>query len=201
MKKSPSKPRLNSALLLVEGETEEEFYSQFLKQFAQNTPQAIVCLKGNFNINSKILDSASSYLERHPDRIVDIFVCVDQERLGAPPFNLKKVTDVLEKIPNFRRIIPVIAILTIESLFFLDLDGIYRFLRAKKSLRNHRKYSNFRSLTHEDLSVLFRRFEKVYHKGRKCEGLVTSLDFNRLLTARELSRLRQRLDELSHTSR
>ena len=74
----------------------------------------------------------------------------------------------------------------LESLFFIDIDGIYKFVRAKKSLRKPSKYRNYRKLTHCDLSAVFKQFGHEYHKGVRCKGLVAALDLEKIATANEL---------------
>jgi len=185
--------RLRTALLLVEGETEEEFYHRFVNHYNSGAPRHVKNLRGNFNINTKIADAAIAYISRHNDRLVDVYVCIDQERLGVPAFNRAKVTSELQRLPNFRSLIPVVAILTIESLFFLDIDGIYKFLRAQRSKRKPHLFSNYRSFTHRDLEQLFARFDRVYYKGSRCKGFVTALDLDKLVRAEELSRLKKAL--------
>jgi hypothetical protein len=184
---------LPSALLLLEGETEEELYTRFCNHFAPSTPKHFKNLRGNFNINAKIADAATTYMVRHPDRLVDVFVCIDQERIGIPAFNKGAVEDALKAHANFHSIIPIVAVLTLESLFFLDLDGIYKFLRAKRSKRNFKRFANFRALNHRDLSDLFRQFDKTYFKGHRCDGLVAALCLEKLLKADELLRLKTAL--------
>jgi len=76
----------------------------------------------------------------------------------------------------------------IESLFFIDINGLYKFLRAKKTLRNPKKYNNFRRLTHKDLSRLFKQFNKTYFKGIRCQNLVSSLHIELIIKhAKEIS--------------
>lgn len=181
---------LPTALLLLEGETEEELYGRFASHYAPKAPKQFKNLRGNFNINAKIAEAGVSYMTRNPDRLVDVFVCIDQERIGFPAFDKSAVEQALKTCKNFRALIPIVVILTIESVFFLDIDGIYKFLRAKKSHRKPQHFANFRKLTHIQLGNLFRQFGKTYFKGHRCQGLVASLDLDKLLKAEELQRLK-----------
>jgi len=67
--------------------------------------------------------------------------------------------------------------------FFIDIDGLYSHLRAQKSKRHPHKFRQFRTLTHHDLSKLFKQFDKVYHKGRRCHGLISALNMEKLVTS------------------
>lgn len=170
----------HTSLLLVEGDTEIEFYSYLADTKFPNIPKRIKNLHGNFSINNKIVDAALSFSQNNADNTFDVYVCVDQERIGSPPFNFNYVLSELQKIKNFRILNPVIAVLMIESLFFIDIDGIYTFLRAKKTLRNPKKYANFRVLRHQELSKLFKTFGNNYSKGIKCQGFVQSLNIDKI---------------------
>lgn len=183
------------ALILVEGETEEEFYSLLISQYYNSHPKHIKNLHGNFSINRKILEESVKYAHDHPDREFDVYVCIDQERFGSPAYNHDACEAELKNYPGFRRLIPVVAILMSESLFFLDMDGIYKFLRAPKSSRKPGKFRNHRRLTHYDLSKLFKAFGKVYRKGRRCQNFVSNLDLSKMLQAAEIRNLISSLGE------
>jgi hypothetical protein len=177
------------ALLLVEGETEEELFSELTRKFHRSKPKKIKNLRGNFSVNRKIVDAAVSYANNNPTNTFDVYVCIDQERIGCPAYNHQWCEAELKKEPRCRRLIPVIAILMIESLFFLDIDGVYKFLRAPHNQRNPKKYANFRGLTHVHLSELFRSHGKRYCKGRRCENFVANLDLSKLRQAAEIDSL------------
>lgn len=184
------KARKHISLLLVEGETEEEFYSALGKLKLNGVPKKIKNLKGNFNINNKILDASLQFSSNNPNDTFDVYVCIDQERIGTPPYNKDFVLSHLKQNANFNSLHDVIATLMIESLFFIDIESIYAFLRAKKTLREKKKFTNFRKLTHHDLSNLFKRFNKTYYKGIRSEGFISSLDIDKISnTANELEYL------------
>lgn len=77
----------------------------------------------------------------------------------------------------------------IESIFFLDIEGIYQFLKVPKSQRPPKNFTNYRILKHQDLSALFKRFGNRYHKGHRCENFVNSLDLQKLRQAKEINDL------------
>lgn len=184
------------ALILLEGETEEEFYLELSNIKFKHIPKKIKNIKGNYNINNKIIDAACNFADKNPNDTFDVFICIDQEIEGTPAFNKKYVLEKLKEIKNFKKLVPVIAVLMIESLFFIDINGIYDFLRAKHTLRNPKKFSNFRKLKHQELSKLFKQFEKIYTKGHKCEGLVKKLDMDKIVSkAKELQDMLSYIDK------
>jgi len=190
-KSSYKKPirKKHIALILVEGETDEEFYKKLSDKKFKGISKKIKNLKGNFNINKKIVDESHKYSNNNPNNTFDVYVCIDQEKINIPPLNKQLVLTELRLIPNFKKLYPVIAILMIESLFFIDIDGIYKFLRAKTTLRKPNKYKNFRRLIHQDLSKLFKQFNKTYYKGIRCRGFISALNLGKIInTAKELSR-------------
>ena len=167
------------ALLLLEGKTEEEFYIELAKLKFSSLPKRIKNLKGNFNINTRIIDAAIAHSKTHADKF-DVYVCIDQEKPGTPAFNQNMVLGELRKINNFNELIPVIANLMIESLFFIDIAGIYKHLRTPVARRNVKKYKQFRQFRHQDLSALFRQFGHEYTKGHRCHGFIKSLDLPKI---------------------
>ncbi len=176
------------ALILLEGETEEEFFKALAEKCLRGVPKTFRNMKGNFNINNKIVDKIIQFSTEHPDQEFDVYICVDQEREGDPIYNKKFVTKEIGDITTCLEINDVVADIMIESLFFIDIDGLYKFLRTPKSARNPKKYLNFRKLTHKDLTTLFRQNKKMYHKGRRCQSLVENLDLDKIRnTAKEIN--------------
>lgn len=73
-----------------------------------------------------------------------------------------------------------IATPMIESWFFHDIEGIYKFLRVPYSQRNPNKYKTVEKYDADDLSKLFRRYNKVYIKGKKCSYSIDNLDIGKI---------------------
>jgi hypothetical protein len=183
------------ALILIEGDTEYEFIQAIAEKFFRSYPKKIRNLHGNFSINKKIIDKALAFSETNPGQSFLLCVCIDQERINVPAFDRSLVENELKAKGVECEIVPVIATLMMESLFFIDIDGIYAFLRAQHSRRNPNKYRNFRLLTHKDLSRLFQQFNKLYVKGRRTENFVNNLDLSKIAkTAGEISGLIFRLN-------
>ena len=141
-KRQARTPGKHQALILVEGDTEEELYAAIGKRYFRSAAKRIKNLRGNFNINAKIADAATGYAQNNPSNTFDVYVCIDQERIEVPAFNQELVEGALCKVANFKRLVPVIAVLMTESLFFIDIDGLYAFVRARKSRRKPGKYGS-----------------------------------------------------------
>ncbi len=166
------------ALILVEGETELEFFTLVGENFFRTYPKTFRNLKGNWNINRKVVDKAISFRRSNPGTDFITCVCFDQERKNTPPFNINYIDGELKNKEIATTITPIIAKTTVESLFFADVAGIYNFLRAPNARRNPRKFAQFRKFTHIELAALFREFGKQYFKGHRVESFVHNLDLN-----------------------
>lgn len=176
------------SLIVVEGETEVEFYKLIAGSYLKRSHRKIENLHGNFNIHTKILDTAKRFSDNHPDDTFNLYVCIDQERIGVPAIDEAYLLGELSGIRGFNALNSVIIVLMLESVFFIDIDGIYKFLRAEKNKRNPKKYVQYRKFTHHDLSALFKQFGCIYRKGRRCRGLIDSLDIAKITsTASELA--------------
>jgi hypothetical protein len=190
VKRAERRAARRTALLLVEGDTEEEFFGQLGAIFFRTASKQLKNLKGNFNLDGKVADAAVTFAQRHPTELFDVYVCVDKEKPTARSFSAAKVEPVLRRLPNFGIVMPIIAILMTESLFFADIDGIYRFLRTPKSRRTPKKFLNFRRFRHQDLSQVFKQSSKIYIKGVRCKGFIAALDLKKIAQrAPELQRL------------
>lgn len=196
MPPKPRRPQKKTALILVEGETEEEYYSRLIRNHCPKVPKKVINLIGNFNINNKIIEAGHKFARNHPLSAFDVFVCIDQERLGAPAYNHNYCTAELKKCQYFGKIVSVVTTLMTESIFFLDIEGIYAFLRAPQAQRKPQNFRNYRQLTHHDLSRLFKAHNKTYRKGRRCGNFLDHLDLDKTLNAEEISGLISGMKEL-----
>lgn len=169
-------------LILVEGETELEFIGSIAGQFFPRHPKTIRNLRGNFNINAKVVDKILGFSNQHPHLTFSVCVCIDQERIGVPPLDITQIKTELARYSLTPKIVPVIALLMTESLLFADIEGIYAFLRASHSKRKPRNFDNFRRLTHHDLQRLFRQFGKQYVKGHRVENFVSKLNIKKIVS-------------------
>ncbi len=172
-------------LILLEGETEEEFFKALGDLYLKGIPKTYKNMRGNFNVNNKIVDKIIQFSTDNPGKEFDVYICVDQEREGDPAYNEEFVFQETSTIGSCLEINGVIANIMMESLFFIDIDGLYKFLRTPNNRRNAKKYTGFRKLTHRDLTRLFKQNKKMYHKGRRCQSLVNNIDLNKIYNTAE----------------
>lgn len=174
----------NSLLFIYEGETEAEFYKKF---FNHHVPERTIRwnygnLKGVYNINKKVNSKIESYLhdnKSHSCNSIHVFIAYDREgpRDTETLFNIELVRNkFIKKSSRIKSINEIIATQDLESWFFHDIDGIYRFLKVPKSKRNYSAYPNVEATNNRILSALFHRYNKHYQKGKRVEGFLNSLD-------------------------
>lgn len=172
------------ALLFVEGDTEEEFYKCLLTRYLANAPKAVINLHGNSNIHRKILSGADVFLQKHKDCSVRIYCCIDREgRDHNPPLDIVALRDSLRADRDFSRVLSADAIVAtqmIESWYFHDIEGIFKFLKVPRSERNPAKFTPPEKFTHIHLARLFERYGKVYIKGRKSANFINNLDLAKI---------------------
>jgi len=177
----------NSILLLYEGDTEKEFYRRMISNNVPNRRIRISYdnLKGiSTNINSKVIAKIKKHLENNPSEDnVNVFLGIDREgdRTNESPIDINHILKTLS--PAKQRIAGIIEILAtqdLESWLFIDIEGIFNFLRVPRRSRNPRRFQNIESFNHRNLSYLFRQYKRVYSKGHRVEGLLESLDLNKI---------------------
>lgn len=172
----PRSPRQILSVLLVEGPTERLFYER-VKHTYLDCPCRIEEMEGLFNINKKILHALSTKNRTHQVRA---YCCLDSESRYSktPGLDLKFVRSELMRagILNVLSIEGIIARQMIESWFFYDIAGIYRYLRVPRSQRRLNAYRPVERYRVENLKKLFRRYGKVYTEGERARGLIQSLD-------------------------
>jgi hypothetical protein len=178
-----------TALIFVEGDTEEEFYQVVCDKYLKGVRKKVWNLSGNFNIHTKVLDKTFSFLDKHRKSLVRVYCCIDREsRDHNPPIDIDFLVSTFGKYPEKRRVLSVdkiIATQMIESWFFHDIEGIYRFLSTPKSARKNQKFQLVKKLTHIDLANLFKRSGKAYIKGKRSHNFINHLDIEKIFTACE----------------
>jgi len=177
----------NSILLLYEGDTEEEFYKNIIVIKIPKRKIRITYdnLKGiTTNINRKVLNKIFKHLSNNDnENKINVFVAIDREgdRANDSPLNIPKLKEEISKVTNHvSEVIEIIATQDIESWFFIDIEGIYTFLKVPITRRNPNKYKSIESFNHRNLSNLFRTHNKVYLKGKRAAGLIDQLDINKI---------------------
>lgn len=176
----------HSILFLYEGDTEKEFYNKILTQ--NLPPRSIRIERGNlhgvYSLDIKVENKINSYLdsEKYKDcKNIHVFVAYDREgiRTKKSALNISLLQKkFITKKSRVKSINEVIATQDLESWFFYDLEGIYRYLRVPVSERNIDKYSNPEKMHNRILSALFHKHNKHYQKGKKAEGFIDYLDLN-----------------------
>jgi len=176
------------SLLVLEGYTEQIFYPLIRDQFLKGIRIELRNMKGRGNVNKDILREIYKYTYTNRDDLVRAYCCVDTERAKrtATPIDLEFIREkAKERKRKMREVLSIDTILAdpdIESWFFYDIEGIYKFLRAKRSQRSTKKYSNPKSLCKNNLQRLFHSFGEVYLPGRKTANFINSLDIDKIVS-------------------
>ncbi len=178
------KPHKEVALIFVEGDTEKEFYTKLAESYLHGISKSIINLHGIYNVHRNVLGKTEAFLHQHSDVTVRIYCCIDREsRDHNPPLDIVELRSTLKERKDFKRVLSADAIIAtqmIESWFFHDIDGVYKFLKVPHAQRNPTKFSPPEKFTHLDLSKLFARFGKTYIKGRKCANFISHLDLEKI---------------------
>jgi len=178
------KPHKEVALIFVEGDTEKEFYTKLAESYLHGISKAIINLHGIYNVHRNVLGKTEAFLHQHSDVTVRIYCCIDREsRDYNPPLDIDDLRSTLKEQRDFSRVLSADAIIAtqmIESWFFYDIEGVYKFLKVPRNLRSSTKFTPPEKFTHLDLSKLFARFGKTYIKGRKCANFINNLDLGKI---------------------
>lgn len=184
-KKNPAEKKL-LVIIFIEGDTEEDFYKKLIQIIREKHGGGLSC-----NIEVKNLKGIGNYQDKARRKFTKkikidypedqyryyIFLCYDTdvfEYAPKPPVDWKKVIDTLKNL-GAEEVKEVKAIRSIEDWFLYDIEGLRTYLRIPKK----RKLPEFRG--QKGIEQLFKIANKTYIKGRKCEGLVEKLDFNKIL--------------------
>ncbi len=181
MSRSPAGQK-EVALFFVEGDTEEEFYSILFKDYLPAIPKSVINLKGIYNIHRKVLGKTEAFLHRHNDKVIRVYCCIDREsREHNPPLDIEELRTSFKANKGFKRVLSADAIIAtqmLESWFFHDMEGIYKFLRVPNKERNPTKFSPPEKFTHIHLAKLFERYGKTYIKGHKCANFISNINID-----------------------
>jgi hypothetical protein len=103
------------------------------------------------------------------------------------PINIELLRNDFADEPRIKSINEIIATQDLESWLFLDIEGIYSFLKTQKSKRAPHKYKSHQSFNNRDLSALFKQNEQHYQKGKRVMGFISKLDLEKIyMTCNEL---------------
>lgn len=173
------------SLLILEGYTEQVFYPIVRDCYLTGIRIQLVNIKGRGNVNKQVLAKIFQYYRDNPKDMVRAYCCVDAEtqKSRATPLDV----GLIRRHVNDRKMVRVLSIdgvvtdPDIESWFFYDIKGIYKFLRAKKSLRNVKRYSIPPNFGKRDLQDLFSRFRKEYIPGERAAYFIRNLDIEKIV--------------------
>jgi hypothetical protein len=183
-KKSTKRPKI---IFMYEGDTEEEFYDLIFKaKLPKGSRLHFIHLCGFIKTNNKGVAHElykylinSNYLD---EDCIHVFIAYDRE--GPVGTELNVNIELLRKSfsdeKRVKSINQIVATQDLESWLFLDIDGIYSFLRTKKSDRASHKYKSHQSFNNKHLSQLFQQNEKHYQKGEKVAGFITKLNLEKI---------------------
>ncbi len=173
------------SLLVLEGDTEQIFYPLIRDEFLQGIRIELRNMKGRGNVNKDILGEIYKYLYTNSNDSVRTYCCVDNERdqRSATPLDLELIRQKAKerKMSRLLSVDQILADPDIESWFFYDIDGIRKFIRAKKSQLSTKRYANPKNLRKKDLQRLFSRFGKVYVPGQRATNFINSLDTDKIV--------------------
>lgn len=197
----PSKKRL--LLMITEGPTDEEFYKKVIEIVRKKNNCSkfnfdeikYMCSNGIGNMHKNMLSKFKFELcedKEYGNYEKIVCFCYDKDVFKQnntnPPINRTKMKEDFEKY-GANKIIEIIADNMIEDFFLLDIEGIKKYLKVKKNYKNSSKKSL------ELLKQIFKDGSRVYSKGTKATGLISSLDMPFILV-KICSQIKPLCDEL-----
>lgn len=171
-------------IFFIEGDTEIEFYKKMIRYLHKR--------KGRFNINKILYENIKGItnyknkinrifnkrtITEYPNHEFIVFLCYDTdvfEYEQHPKINWKEIEKDLKKNGAIK-IIHVKAKKSIEDWFLKDKDNIIAFLKLPKGTKLKGKNGQ------EKIKNLFKKANRTYIKGQKCEGFIESLDMEVIL--------------------
>lgn len=174
------------SLLILEGYTESVFYPIIRDRFLRGIRIELKNMKGQGNTNKDVASEIFKYAYNNPLDLVRVYCCVDREtqNITATPLSLSIIRKEIEK-RNIVQVFSVDSIMAgpdIESWFFYDIEGIFKFLTVPKSKRKPSKYKIPQNFCKKDLRRLFEDFGKVYIPGNRAENFIKHLDINKIVS-------------------
>lgn len=171
-------------VIYTEGETDEEFYDSVLNTIRNKLPDKKFkvdvlkknCITGIAKFQRKLVNKFIKEISNiySKDYEIIVFLCYDTDvfEFGIhPPVDREKLENDL-KNAGASKVIHIKAQKSIEDFFMYDLDGVVNFLKIKKP-------QNLKGTTGlEKLEKLFSKANRIYQKGHKCSGFISSLNMN-----------------------
>jgi hypothetical protein len=196
------------SLLILEGETEEIFYSRVRDIFLKGIRLKPIPIRGQRNINAQVTASLLRFVQENRSDNCRAYCCIDSEsnKKLATSLDITLIKNQIKQ-RNMRRVLSINAVLAvpeIESWFFYDIEGIYKHLRAPKHLCNIKKYSLPKNFGKKELQRLFEQFGHNYLPGKRAENFINRLDIKKIVNKcksleRDIERIiRQAADTSNH---
>lgn len=172
-------------VIYVEGETDEEFYNKIKEHIKNKIPSKrfsvnalkVECIKGIGNFSTKLLNKfKKEILVKYYGYEICVFLCYDHdvfEYSVNPPVDRNKLEkDLLDA--GASKVKHIVAYRSIEDYLMIDVKGVLKFLRLKENTR----VKGTNGL--EKITNLFEKANRTYIKGTKVEGLIDSLDIEKI---------------------
>ena len=179
-------------VLFVEGETDELFYKRLIEELRYDSSKRGEKFKQDIRIVVENLSGIGQYKTK-ATRIIRnkikrnnrccrccVILCYDTdvfEFQSKPPFQWNEVAKELKK-NGVNEVKFVKASHSIEDWFLIDTDGVLSFLGLPAS----KNKVNYASTGLVEIERLFKKANRMYIKGRKCEGFIESLNMKKILS-------------------
>jgi len=172
-------------VLFVEGETDLVFYNEVIELIRSRSCTGLFhCniekknLKGIGNFKNKLMRKFNNdIIPKFKDQNIVVFLCYDTDVFGfhnSPKIDWLQIKrQLLESGANKVHFIK--AEKCIEDWFLIDKEGICRFLRLDENTR----LKGMNGV--EKMENLFKKANKVYVKGKSVNGLIQTLDIEKIV--------------------
>lgn len=196
-KQSP-KPLKKIIILMVEGDTEVEFYNLVLKTIYKNVTsrngdsyfdrfyvEKPINIKGIGRFQQDAVAQFDNKKPKYDKRFNDykleyhVFLCIDTDVFNFyqnPPLNKDKLKQNLYT-SGADNVSYIEANKSIEDWFLCDLSGIKDYLNLKKLSPGYKKQEKGA----EKLNSIFSQANRTYIKGCKADGFVNKLDIQKIM--------------------
>lgn len=179
-------------VFFVEGETDELFYKRLIEELRHESCKKGEKFKQDIKIIVKNLSGIGQYKTKAARIIRNkikrnnrhcrccVILCYDTdvfEFQSKPPFQWNEVAKELKK-NGVDEVKFVKASHSIEDWFLIDTDGVLSFLGLPAS----KNKVNYASTGLVEIERLFKKANRMYIKGRKCEGFIESLNMKKILS-------------------
>lgn len=171
-------------VIFIEGDTEVEFYREFVKIVRThcggrlNCSVEIVNASGIGQYKRKVLNIFCNRIKpKYQNAQFHIALCYDQDVFELeknPPINWKDVTKLFYSA-GAKKVQKIKAVNAIEDWFLYDIEGVLQYLHLP---RNTKIQSGSGA---DKLKDLFKRAQKIYIKGAKNGNFLKALNMEKIL--------------------